>query len=126
MAGTPRLAPIVEARASGKSYHPVRGQVGVFLRGARGPLVAGEIHPDAIPDGKVRDPFPECVDDTSTVLVGSYLRKRRRCTAAGAKAGLPVGGVDAGDDDADTDLARPGSDTSRSTSRRTDGSPVRE
>ena len=95
----------LKAGASGKSYHPVGGEVGVFLCGAGGPLVAREIYPDPIPDGKVCDPFPEGVDDTSTVLVGSYLRERRRCTAAGAKAGLPVGGVDAGDDHADSDFA---------------------
>jgi hypothetical protein len=69
--------------------------------------VAGEIHPDAITHGKVLNAVPERIDDTCAVLVGSYLRKRRRCTVAGTKARLPVGGVDARDDDADTDLARP-------------------
>ena len=58
------------------------------------------------PTARLR-PLPDCVDDTRTVLVRSYLRERRRCTVARANAGLPVGGVDAGDDDADTDLARP-------------------
>ena len=115
----------VEARVCGEAY-AARGQVRVLLRGAGGPLVAGEIHPDAITHREVLDALPERVDHTRTVLVGSYLRKRRRCTVAGAKAGLPVGGVDAGDDDADTDFARPGSVRSRSTSCRTDGSPVRE
>ena len=56
--GTPRLAPISIAGANGKLYHSVRGKVGVFLCGAGGPLVAREIYPDPIPDGKVRDPFP--------------------------------------------------------------------
>jgi hypothetical protein len=69
--------------------------------------MAGEIHPDAITHGKVLDVLPERVDDTRTVLVRSYLRKRRRCTVAGTKPRLPVGGVDAGDDDVDTDLAGP-------------------
>jgi hypothetical protein len=68
--------------------------------------VAGEIHPDPITDGEVLHTLSECVDDTGTVLVRSHLRKRRRCTFARATAGLPVGGVDAGDDDVDTDLAR--------------------
>ena len=57
----------------------------VLLRGAGGPLVAGEIHPDAITHREVLDALPERVDHTRTVLVGSYLRKRRRCTVAGAR-----------------------------------------
>ena len=96
----------VEGRACGKAYDPVSRQVCVLLRGAGGPLMAGEIHPDAITDGKVVDALPERVNHTRTVLVRSYLRKWRRCTVAGAKAGLPVGGVDAGDEDVDADLAR--------------------
>ena len=98
MAGTPRLAPIVEAGAIGKSHNPVSGQVRVLLRGARGPLVAGQIHPDSIPYGKINDPLPDRVDDTRAVLIRSHLRERRRCAVARAKARLPVGGVDAGDD----------------------------
>jgi hypothetical protein len=97
----------VEAGASGKSYDAVRRQICVFLGGAGGPLVAGEKGPDAIPYRKANDPLPEGVDDTCTVLVRSHLWERRRCTVAGAKARLPVGGVDAGDDDADTDFAWP-------------------
>jgi hypothetical protein len=95
----------VEASPFRKSYDPIRGQVGVFLRRARRPLVASEIYPNAIPHGKIHDPLPECIDDACTVLVWSYLRERRRCTVTGAKAGLPVGGVDAGDDDVDADFA---------------------
>jgi hypothetical protein len=69
--------------------------------------VPREIHPDAIAHGKIDDPLPDGVDHTSAVLVRSYLRERRRCAIARAKAGLPIGGVDTGDDNADTDLARP-------------------
>ena len=96
----------VEARAFRKAYDPDCGQVRVLLGGPGGPLVPGEIHPDAIPYSKVGDALPDCVDDTSTVLIRSYLRERRRRTVAGAEAGLPVSWVDTGDDDADTDLAR--------------------
>ena len=97
----------VETGAFGKSYDPARGQVRVFLRGACRPLVAGEIYPDTIPHCEVDNPLPDCVDDTRTVLVRSYLRERRRCSVARTNTDLPVGGVDAGDDDADADLARP-------------------
>jgi len=68
--------------------------------------VSSEVDPDAIPYSKVGDARPDCIDDTGTVLVRSYLRERRRRTVAGAEAGLPVSWVDTGDDDADTDLAR--------------------
>jgi hypothetical protein len=68
--------------------------------------VAGEKDPYAIPHREANDTLPEGVDDTCTVLVRSDLWERRRCTVAGAKARLPVGRVDAGDDDADTDFAR--------------------
>ena len=96
----------VEAGACGKAYDPVCGQVRVFLRGACRPLVAGEIYPDTIPNGEVDYPLPDCVDDTPTVLVRSYLRERQPAPPR-TNAELPVGGVDAGDDDADTDLAGP-------------------
>jgi hypothetical protein len=65
----------VESRACGKAYDPVSGQIRVLLRGAGGPLMAGEIHPDAITHGKVVDVIPERIDDTRTVLVRSYLWK---------------------------------------------------
>ena len=71
MAGYTEAGADLIAGANGKLYHSVRGKVGVFLCGAGGPLVAREIYPDPIPDGKVRDPFPDGVDDTSTVLAGS-------------------------------------------------------
>jgi hypothetical protein len=93
--------------AAGKSHDPVSGEVRVLLRGARGPLVARKIHPGAIAHSKIDDPLPDGVDHTSAVLVRRYLRERRCCTVTRAKAGLPIGGVDTGDDDADTDLARP-------------------
>jgi uncharacterized OsmC-like protein len=96
----------VKAGVSRKAYHSSRGQVCVFLRGAGGPLVAGEVNPDPIADGKVLNTVTDCVNDTCTVLVRSHLREGRRCTGTGANPGLPVRGVDAGCDDADTDLAR--------------------
>lgn len=96
----------VETRAFRKAYDPDCGQVRVFLSGAGGPLVPSQIHPDAISHGKVRDTLPDCVDDTGTVLVRNYLRERRSRPIAGPKAGLPVGWVDTGDDDANTDFAR--------------------
>jgi hypothetical protein len=83
----------IKARACRKAHHPGRGQVGVLLRGARRPLVAGEIHPDPITRRKGVDTLPDCVDNARTVLVRSYLRERRRCAITRAKAGLPVGGV---------------------------------
>src|SRR5215218_4535864 len=91
---------VVEARAVGKTYDPGRRKVCVLLRGTCRPLVACEIHPDAIAHGKVLDALPHCVDHTRTVLVRSYLWEGRRCTAAPAKARLPVGGVDTRDDNA--------------------------
>ncbi len=103
--GDPEARPDVKARAGRKSHDPVRRQVRVFLRGACGPLVAGEKHPDPIPHSKVRHPLADCVDDSGTVLVRSHLRERRGGTVAGAQARLPVGGVDTRDDDADSDLA---------------------
>ena len=96
----------VEARAAGQAYDAVSGQVRVLLRGAGRPLVAGEIDPDAIADGKILDTLPEGVDHARTVLVRRDLGERRRCAIAGAEAGLPVGRVDTRDDDADPDLAR--------------------
>ena len=61
----------VEARVCGEAYGAARGQVRVLLRGAGGPLVAGEIHPDAITHREVLDALPERVDHTHTVLVGT-------------------------------------------------------
>jgi len=95
----------VETRGCGQAYHSGGGQVGVLLGCAGGPLVAGEVYPDPITDGKVFDTLTDCVNDTRTVLVWGHLWKRRRGTGAGANAGLPVGGVDAGDNHTDTDLA---------------------
>jgi hypothetical protein len=94
----------LEARVAGKAYDPVCGEVREFLCGAGGPLVPGEVHPHAISRSEVHDTVPDCVNDACTVLVGSYLRERRRRTVAGAKARLPVGGVDTGDSDANPDL----------------------
>ena len=94
----------LEARVAGKAYDPVCGDVRKLLRGAGGPLVPGEVHPHAIPHSEVHDIVRDCVNDACTVLVGSYLRERRRRTIAGAKARLPVGRVDTGDCDANTDL----------------------
>src|SRR4029453_7196655 len=90
----------IKAGTSGKSNDPVRGEVCVLLRGARGPLMAGEIHPDAISHGKVSNPLAECIDHASAVLIRSHLRKRRRCTVPGAKPRLPVGRVHTENNDA--------------------------
>jgi hypothetical protein len=98
----------VEARTIGQSDDPGRRKVRVLLRGTCGALVAGEIHPDAIADGKILDLLPHCVDYTSTILVGGDLGERRRRAIARAKARLPVGGVDTGDDNPDPNLARTG------------------
>jgi hypothetical protein len=103
----PEAGADVKARACWKAHHPGGGQVRVLLRGARRPLVASEIHPNPITHGNIHYALPDCVDDTGTVLVRRHLRKRRRPAIAGTKPRLPVGGVDTGDGDADTDLARP-------------------
>jgi hypothetical protein len=68
--------------------------------------MACEIHPDPIADSKVLDMLPHCVDDAGTILVWSYLGERWRCAIARAQAGLPVGRVHTGDDNADPNLAR--------------------
>ena len=76
--------------------------------GSRTARSAGRfVYSCATPRGDPNDALPEGVDDTRTVLVRSHLRERRRCTVTGAEARLPVGGVDAGDDDADADFAWP-------------------
>jgi hypothetical protein len=69
--------------------------------------VAGQIYPHSIPYSKVHDPLAECVDQTGTVLVRRYLWERRRRTIARAAPRLPVGGVDAGDENAEPYLAWP-------------------
>jgi hypothetical protein len=96
----------LKARAFGKSYDPGRRKICVLLRGSRRPLVAGEIYPNTVTHSKIPDAVTYGIDHTRTVLVRCDLWKRRGCPFARSKARLPVSGVDAGDNDTDTDLVR--------------------
>jgi hypothetical protein len=76
----------VEAGFVGQPNDPGRRQVGVLLRGAGRPLVAGQIDPDAIPHRKIGDPLADGVNHSRTVLVRGHLRERRRGAVAAAEA----------------------------------------
>ena len=71
----------VETGAFGKSYDPAAGR---FVYSCSAPVarfMAGE-YTQSRPPREVDNPLPDCVDDTRTVLVRSYLRERRRCSVA--------------------------------------------
>jgi hypothetical protein len=82
-------------------------------------------YPDSITHCKVFDTLANCVNDTCAVLIRSHLREWRRCTTR-TKTGLPVGGVDAGNNDADTNLPRSRFGHLTIHKLKTDGSPVRD
>ena len=63
---------------------------------------------DPQPRGEVGRVGADGVDGAGAVLVRRDLRERQLLAGAAAGAGLPVGGVDAGDGDLDADLAGPG------------------
>jgi hypothetical protein len=99
----PEARPDREVDAVGQRHHPRRRQHHVLLRRATGLLVLGEVEPDAVADGEVGDVPSDLVDDPRAVLVRHDLGEVAPAGAAGA--GLPVGGVHAGDGDAHADLA---------------------
>ena len=98
---------------------------GVLLRGAVRAAVGGlpDPHPQALQ--RLLDAGSDRVDHPGAVLVG-HLRGLDRRPGPAAASALPVGGVHPGAHDPDPDLARARARApSRSTRRRTSGSPVR-
>ncbi len=67
--------PDVEADAVGEPDDPFGGHVGVLLRCAGRPLVAGQVDPDPVANRQVLDPVSDGVDHARPVLVGSDLGK---------------------------------------------------
>ncbi len=75
--GDAEAGPDVEADAVGEPDDAFGGQVGVLLRSAGWPLVAGKIDPDPVTNSQVADPFADGVDHTSAVLVRCHLGEGR-------------------------------------------------
>jgi hypothetical protein len=95
----------VEADSVRKPDDTFRGHGREFLSCAGGAAVCGEIQPHPVTRCEIGNVGTDGVDNAGTVLVRDDLGKGDALT----RAGLPVGGVHAGDGDADSHLARTGS-----------------